>query len=264
MYEGYKKTKDGVVIHKESDWNLMRNAGKLAREVLDFITPYVVQGVSTLALNDLCHDFIIKNGATPAPLNYGNPPFPKSICTSVNHVVCHGIPSAEKILQNGDIMNIDVTVILDGYYGDTSRMYTVGKPTIQGARLINCTYEAMIAGIEEVKPGNTLRDIAVAIETVVKKYGYSCVRDFCGHGIGKVFHMEPQVMHYNEKLADYQDMKLEEGMFFTIEPMVNIGTHQTIVSKIDKWTATTRDKRPSAQFEHTIGVTANGFEIFTA
>ena len=161
-------------------------------------------------------------------------------------------------------MNIDVTVILDGYYGDTSCMYAVGKPTIQGQRLINCTYEAMMAGIDAVKPNNTLRDIAIAIETVVKKYGYSCVRDFCGHGIGKIFHMEPQVMHYNEKLADYQELTLEEGMFFTIEPMVNIGTHQTIVSKIDKWTATTRDKKPSAQFEHTIGVTANGFEIFTA
>ncbi len=263
MYEGYKRTAQNIVIHKEEDWHGMRKAGKLARQVLDFITPYVKDGISTLELNDLCHDFIIKNGAIPAPLNYGEPPFPKSVCTSVNHVVCHGIPSAEKILKNGDIMNIDVTVILNGYHGDTSRMYAVGKPTIQGERLINATYDAMMAGIETIKPGKTLRDIATAIETVVNKYGYSCVRDFCGHGIGKVFHMEPQIMHYNEKTHPYQDIQLEEGMFFTVEPMVNVGKPATIVSKIDGWTATTRDKKPSAQFEHTIGVTSNGFEVFT-
>ena len=263
MYENYKRTAQNIVLHKEEDWHGMRKAGKLARKVLDFIATYVKDGVSTLELNDLCHDFIIKNGAIPAPLNYGEPPFLKSICTSVNHVVCHGIPSAEKILKNGDIMNIDVTVILNGYHGDTSRMYTVGKPTIQGERLINATYDAMMAGIEIIKPGKTLRDIAIAIETLVSNYGYSCVRDFCGHGIGKVFHMEPQVMHYNEKTHPYQDILLEEGMFFTVEPMVNVGKPATIVSKIDGWTATTRDKKLSAQFEHTIGVTVNGFEIFT-
>ncbi|MFT4968017.1 MAG: methionyl aminopeptidase [Candidatus Deianiraeaceae bacterium] len=263
MYEGHLKARSGIVIHKQEDWSYMRKAGTLAREVLDYIAPHAVEGVSTLTLNDLCHNFIVKNNAIPAPLNYGSPPFPKSICTSVNHVVCHGIPSAEKIIKSGDIMNIDVTVILDGYHGDTSRMYAVGKPTIQGARLIDATYDAMMAGIEAVSPGKTLRDIAIAIEGVVNKYGYSCVRDFCGHGIGKVFHMDPQVMHYNEKTMDYQDVALEEGMFFTVEPMVNVGTHRTIVSKIDKWTATTRDKKLSAQFEHTIGVTSCGFEIFT-
>lgn len=262
VYEGYKR-KDGIVIHTESDWNGMRKAGKLAREVLDFVSTHINVGVSTLYLNDICHDFIIKNGAVPAPLNYGTPPFPKSICTSVNHVVCHGIPSADKILKDGDIMNIDVTVILDGYYGDTSRMFTVGKPSIQAQRLINCTFEAMMAGIDVVKPNATLRDIAFAIENVVLQYGYSCVRDFCGHGIGKVFHMEPQVMHYNEKTHPYQDLALQEGMFFTVEPMINVGSYHTIVSKFDKWTATTRDKKPSAQFEHTIGVTKNGAEIFT-
>lgn len=263
MYQGYNKTEDGIIIHKKEDWEGMRKAGRLAREVLDFISPYIKEDVSTLYLNDLCHDFIIKGGAIPAPLNYGSPPFPKSICTSVNHVVCHGIPSADKILKNGDIMNIDVTVILNGYHGDTSRMYTVGTPTIQGQRLINCTFEAMMAGIEKIKPGNTLRDIAIAIEKVVKSYGYSCVRDFCGHGIGKIFHMDPQIMHYNEKEFSYQDIVLEEGMFFTVEPMINVGTYDIIISKFDKWTATTRDKKLSAQFEHTVGVTSNGFEIFT-
>lgn len=262
IYSGYRKSGD-VVIHTEADYVGMRKAGKLAREVLDFVTPYVKEGVSTLYLNDICHDFIIKNGAIPAPLNYNG--FPKSICTSVNHVVCHGIPSAEKTLKTGDIMNIDVTVILDGYHGDTNRMYTVGKPSILCQRLIDVTYDAMMAGIEQAKPGNTLRDIAIAIEAIVKKNGFSCVRDFCGHGIGKVFHMAPQVVHYNEKESDYQDsVVLEEGMFFTVEPMVNVGTYHTIVSKFDNWTATTRDKKPSAQFEHTIGITKNGNEIFTA
>lgn len=261
IYEGYTKTQEGIVIHRKEDWIGMRKAGKLAKSVLDFITPHIKEGISTLELNDLCHNFIIQNNAIPAPLNYNG--FPKSICTSVNHVVCHGIPSAEKILKNGDIMNIDVTVILDGYYGDTSRMYTTGKPTIQSERLINCTYEAMMTGIEICKPGITLRQIGIVIEAVVKKYGYSCVRDFCGHGIGKIFHMEPQIMHYNEPSYPYQEIKLHEGMFFTIEPMVNVGTHHTIVSKFDKWTATTRDKKLSAQFEHTIGITSNGYEIFT-
>lgn len=262
IYQNYEK-KNSVIIHKAEDFEGMRKAGKLARKVLDFIAPYVKEGVSTLYLNDLCHDFIIKNNAIPAPLNYGNPPFPKSICTSVNHVVCHGIPSAEKTLKTGDIMNIDTTVILDGYYGDTSRMYTTGKPSILCQRLINATYDATMAGIEKAKPGNTLRDIATAIEEIVKKAGFSCVRDFCGHGIGKIFHMAPQIMHYNEKTSDYQDLVLEEGMFFTVEPMVNVGTHHTIISKFDQWTATTRDKKPSAQFEHTVGITATGNEIFT-
>ena len=262
-YQNYEKN-NGIVIHKAEDFDGMRKAGKLARQVLDFVAPYVKEGVSTLYLNDICHDFIIKNGAIPAPLNYGTPPFPKSVCTSVNHVVCHGIPSAEKTLKIGDILNIDVTVILDGYYGDTSRMYTIGKPSILCQRLINATYDAMMAGIDQAKAGNTLRDIAIAIETIVKKNGFSCVRDFCGHGIGKVFHMAPQVMHYNEKSIDYQDLVLQEGMFFTIEPMVNAGTYHTIVSKFDSWTATTRDKKPSAQFEHTIGITNNGNEIFTS
>jgi len=259
LYHSYQK-KDGVILHTQKDWEGMRKAGKLASQVLDFVTPHIKEGISTLELNDICHEFIIKNGAIPAPLNYHG--FPKSICTSVNHVVCHGIPSKDKILKNGDIIGVDVTVILDGYHGDTCRTFGI-KPTILGERLTNATYEAMMAGIEKVKPGNTLRDIGIAIETVAKKYNYSCVQDFCGHGIGKIFHMEPQVMHYNEKSIDYQDLALEEGMFFTIEPMINAGTYRTLVSKIDGWTATTQDKKLSAQFEHSIGVTANGYEIFT-
>ncbi|KAJ6644838.1 Methionine aminopeptidase [Pseudolycoriella hygida] len=235
----------------------MHIAGNLAAKTLDFITGYVEPGVTTNYLNDLCHEFIISNNATPAPLNYRG--FPKSICTSVNHVVCHGIPSS-KILRNGDIINIDVTVIVDGWYGDTSRMYYVGDVGIKAKRLIQVTYDAMMIGIELVKPGIHLGDIGHAIQKYVEKHNYSVVREYTGHGIGQVFHAEPSVFHYGRPGSG---IMLEEGMFFTIEPMVNSGHHATILNKLDGWTVTTRDKSLSAQFEHSLGVTKDGFEIFT-
>ena len=250
-----------VKIYTEEDFQKMRIAGKLASEVLDYIGQFVFVGQNTGELDRLCHEFITSRGAIPAPLNYKG--FPKSICTSVNHVVCHGIPSFEHVLREGDIMNIDVTVIVDGYYGDTSRMYYAGVPSIKGKRVSECSFEAMWAGIKQVKPGNTLRSIGKAIEDVAKRYGYSCVRDFCGHGIGTIFHDDPQILHYNDKTNPAQDMILEQGMIFTIEPMINIGKPDTIISKIDDWTATTRDKTLSAQWEHTIRVTSDGYEIFT-
>lgn len=259
--KGYKKTADGIYIHTKEDFDGMREAGFLAKSVLDFIQEYVRPGVSTSKLNDLCHDFITSKGAVSAPLWYKG--FPKSICTSINHVVCHGIPSETEVLKDEDILNIDITVILNGYHGDTSRMFLLGNKAIRGRRLCEITKEAMELGIEKAKPGNTLRDIAVAIENHVKKNGYSCVRDFCGHGIGKVFHMEPQIMHYNEPKSRHQDIILEEGMFFTIEPMVNMGKYKVSISEADGWTATTKDKTLSAQYEHTIGITKNGNEIFT-
>jgi methionyl aminopeptidase len=246
-----------VKIHNSEDFIKMRAAGKLAAQILDFIAPYVKAGVTTNSLNNLCHDKIIAAGAIPAPLNYKG--FPKSICTSVNHVVCHGIPS-EKILKDGDIVNIDVTVILDGWYGDTSRMYYVGEPSVKAKRLCQVTQECLLLGIEQVKPGNHLGDIGNAIQTYAEKHGYSVVRDYCGHGIGKIFHTEPSVLHYGKKGSG---MILQEGMFFTIEPMINAGKPETILSSIDDWTVTTRDKSLSAQYEHTIGVTKDGYEIFT-
>lgn len=246
-----------IKIHQSADFSKMRIAGKLAAQVLDYITDFVKVGVSTNYLNDLCHDFIIKHNAIPAPLNYRG--FPKSICTSINHVVCHGIPSEQK-LQNGDIINIDVTVIVDGWYGDTSRMFYVGDVSIKARRLVNATYEAMMLGIETVKPGATFGDIGYAIESYTHKQKFSVVTEFSGHGIGRVFHDEPNVLHYGERGSG---AVMQEGMFFTIEPMINAGKPGTIVSKFDDWTATTRDKSLSAQFEHTIGVTNTGFEIFT-
>lgn len=246
-----------ITIHKEADFAKMRAAGRLAAEILDFIAPFVKVGISTNELDKLCHDKIIENGAIPAPLNYKG--FPKSICTSINHVICHGIPS-EKTLQNGDIINIDVTVILDGWYGDTSRMYFAGEPSIKAKRLTQVTYDCMMLGIEQVKPGATVGDIGNAIQTYAEKNGFSVVRDYCGHGIGKIFHGEPSVVHYGKKGAG---VVLQEGMFFTIEPMINAGGYETILSKHDGWTVTTRDKSLSAQFEHTLGVTKDGFEIFT-
>lgn len=246
-----------ITIHKEIDFAKMRAAGRLAAEILDFIAPFVKVGISTNELDKLCHDKIIENGAIPAPLNYKG--FPKSICTSINHVICHGIPS-EKTLQNGDIVNIDVTVILDGWYGDTSRMYFAGEPSIKAKRLTQVTYDCMMLGIEQVKPGATVGDIGNAIQTYAEKSGFSVVRDYCGHGIGRIFHGDPSIVHYGKKGAG---VILQEGMFFTVEPMINAGGYETILSKHDDWTVTTRDKSLSAQFEHTLGVTKDGFEIFT-
>ncbi len=245
------------VIHKQEDFEGMRKAGRLAAEVLDFITPHVQPGVTTETLDKLCHDFIIDHKAIPAPLNYKG--FPKSICTSINHVVCHGIPG-EKQLEEGDIVNIDVTVIRDGWHGDTSRMYFAGdKIPTKAKLLVEATYEAMMRGIEMVKPGVKLGDIGHAIQSFAEGKRFSVVREFCGHGIGKTFHMPPSVLHYGEAGAGPQ---LQAGMFFTIEPMVNAGGWQTKILS-DGWTAVTKDKSLSAQFEHTLAVTETGYEIFT-
>lgn len=245
-----------IPIHTAEDFKKMRSAGKLAADTLDYIIPYVKPGVTTEKLDQLCHDFIINHKAIPAPLNYRG--FPKSICTSINHVVCHGIP-ADKKLKKEDIVNIDVTVILDGWYGDSSRMYYVSEPSIKAKRLVEVTYQAMMLGIAQVKPGNYLGDIGYAIQNYAESHGYSVVRDYCGHGIGKIFHGDPNVMHFGNK---NEGIKLHEGMFFTIEPMINAGRYETKTLN-DKWTVVTRDRSLSAQFEHTIGVTKTGYEIFT-
>jgi methionyl aminopeptidase len=247
----------GVTIHKPEEFKKMRKAGRLAAQVLDYITDFIKPDITTNYINDLCHDMIIKAGAIPAPLNYKG--YPKSVCTSINHVVCHGIPSDDK-LKDGDIINIDVTVIVDGYHGDTSRMYWVGSPSIKAKRLIDVTYEAFMLGIAQVKPGATLGDIGYAIQTFAEANNYSVVRDYCGHGIGRIFHDKPSILHYGEK---GKGLVLQEGMFFTVEPMINAGKHETKLSHHDKWTVTTKDRSLSAQFEHTLGVTKDGFEIFT-
>ncbi|MBT5264253.1 MAG: type I methionyl aminopeptidase [Rhodospirillaceae bacterium] len=245
-----------IRIHAAEDFQGMRDAGRLAAETLDYITPHVALGVTTEKLDQLCHDFIVDHGAVPAPLNYKG--FPKSICTSINHVVCHGIPEERK-LRDGDVLNIDVTVILDGWFGDSSRMYGVGKVPVKANRLMDTTYEAMMRGIAIVKPGATLGDIGHAIQTYAEECRYSVVRDFCGHGLGRVFHAAPSVLHYGEAGTG---MVLREGMFFTIEPMINAGRYDVKVLS-DGWTAVTRDRSLSAQFEHSLGVTADGHEIFT-
>jgi methionyl aminopeptidase len=247
-----------IPLHDAAGYEGMRRAGKLAAEVLDFILPHVQPGVTTQALNDLCHEMIVGAGAIPAPLGYKG--FPRSICTSVNHVVCHGIPS-EKVLVSGDALNIDVTVIVDGWHGDTSRMYWVGDVPQKVKRLTQFTYEAMMLGIEQVKPGARLGDIGYAIQTHAEKQGYSIVRDYCGHGLGKIFHTAPSILHYGEK---GKGLELVEGMFFTIEPMVNAGKAETRLSAHDGWTVTTRDRSLSCQFEHSLAVTKDGFELFTA
>lgn len=249
--------RDGIEIHPASSFEGMRKAGKLAAELLDYITPFCIPGVSTEELDQLIHNYTIEHGAIPATLGYKG--YTKSCCISINHVVCHGIPGPKKVMD-GDIANIDVTVIVDGWYGDSSRMYIFGdKAPIKARKLIDVTYDAMMAGIEVVKPGATLGDIGYAIQNVAERNRFSVVRDFCGHGIGQVFHSAPSVVHYGEPKTG---PVLEPGMFFTIEPMINAGGWQTKVLN-DGWTAVTRDKSLSAQFEHTIGVTETGFEIFT-
>lgn len=240
----------------------MRVAGKLASEVLDYITPFVKPGVSTGELDTLCHNYMVDVQKTiPAPLNYapaGHSPFPKSICTSVNKQICHGIPG-EKKLKNGDIVNIDITVIKNDYHGDTSRMFCVGEPSIQAKRLCELTYEAMWRGIDEIKAGNYLGDIGYAIQEVAEGIGYSVVREFCGHGIGKNFHEDPQVVHYGRRQTG---LRLEAGMIFTVEPMINAGK-AAIRHLPDGWTITTKDNSLSAQWEHTILVTEEGYEVLT-
>lgn len=234
----------------------MRNAGKLAAKCLDHITDFIKPGISTEEINKICHKFQVENNAIPAPLNYKG--FPKSVCTSINHVVCHGIPSKKK-LKEGDIVNIDVTPILHGWHGDTSRMFYVGKVKLKARKLVEITYEAMMRGIEVVKPGNTTGDIGYTIQSFVERKNYSVVRDFCGHGLGRVFHDKPSILHFGEPGTG--DI-LKPGMFFTIEPMINIGGFKVKILD-DGWTAVSSDKSLSAQFEHTIGVTEDGYEIFT-
>ena len=249
-----------VITKTAEDIEKMRVAGRLAAEVLDMIGPYVVPGVSTGELDRICHDYIVnQQQATPAPLNYNG--FPKSICTSVNQVVCHGIPSDKKILKSGDIINIDVTVIKDRFHGDTSKMFTVGEGASHTDRLIKVTQECLYLGIDLVKPGVQLGDIGYVIQQHASKYYYSIVREYCGHGIGTVFHEEPQVLHYGQP---GKGLVLQEGMTFTIEPMLNAGKRQVKLNRRDGWTVETKDGRPSAQWEHTLAVTASGVEVLTA
>ena len=245
-----------IRIHKREDFAGMHRAGRLAAETLDYITPQITPGVTTERLDRLCHEFIVDHGAVPAPLNYRG--YPKSICTSINHVVCHGIPGPRR-LQNGDILNIDVTVILDGWYGDTSRMFTVGQVSVKAMLLIDVTHECLMKAISVIRPGATLGDIGHAIQTCAESQRCSVVREFCGHGLGRTFHAAPSVLHYGRPGTG---TPLREGMFFTIEPMINAGRHAVKLLS-DGWTAVTRDRSLSAQFEHSVGVTADGCEIFT-
>jgi methionyl aminopeptidase len=251
-----------VVLKLPQEVAQMRVAGRLAAEVLDYISPFVKAGVTTGKLNDLCHAYMVGvQGTTPAPLNYAPPgykPYPKSICTSVNHQVCHGIPG-DRLLKNGDIVNIDITVIKDGFHGDSSRMYYVGEPGIQARRLVDVTYECMWRGIACVKPGAHLGDVGAAIQSHAEKHGFSVVREFCGHGIGRKFHEEPQVLHYGKAGTG---LRLEAGMTFTVEPMINAGK-AAIRELADGWTIVTKDHSLSAQWEHTVLVTDSGYEILT-
>ena len=251
-----------ISIKTPQEIEKMRIAGRLAGEVLDYITPFVKVGITTDELDKLCHDYMVNvQGCIPAPLHYapsGHTPYPKSICTSINHQVCHGVPSDKK-LKNGDIVNLDITTIKNGYHGDTSRMFFVGEPSIQARRLCEATYEAMWQGIRTVHAGAHLGDVGHAIQTFVEDMGYSVVREFCGHGIGSKFHEEPQVLHYGKA---HTGVRLEAGMIFTIEPMVNAGK-AGIKQLGDGWTVVTKDHSLSAQWEHTILVTENGFEVLT-
>lgn len=251
-----------VNIKSKEDIQKMRVAGRLAAEVLDFVVPHVKAGVTTDELDRLCHDYMVNiQGCVPAPLNYAPPgykPYPKSICTSVNHVVCHGVPGA-KALKNGDVVNIDITVIKDGFHGDTSRMFHVGDPSIQARRLCDITYECMWRGIRMVRPGAHLGDVGHVIQSHAEANGFSIVREFCGHGIGRRFHEEPQVLHYGKPATG---LKLQAGMTFTIEPMINAGK-AGIRQLGDGWTVVTKDHSLSAQWEHTVLVTDDGFEVLT-
>jgi len=250
-------TKEGIRIHVREDFAGMHKAGAVAAQILDEVGPLVRPGVTTGALDDFITRRVQNLGVTSATIGYRG--YEHASCISVNHVVCHGIPG-DKVLADGDILNIDVTVIVDGWYGDSSRMYVAGKASIKARRLIQVTHDALMKGIEAVRPGATFGDIGAAIQTYAESHGMSVVRDFCGHGLGRVFHAPPNVLHFGRP---GKGPALEEGMFFTIEPMINLGRPETKVLA-DDWTAVTRDKSLSAQFEHSIGVTADGCEIFTA
>lgn len=256
MTQQHASRQETPLIHGPEAFEGMRKAGRLTAEVLDFIAPHVKAGVTTETLDILCHNFILDHGAIPAPLGYHG--FPKSICTSINQVVCHGIPS-EKTLKKGDIINIDVSVILDGWHGDSARMFIIPPIVHQVQKLIHVTYEALMRAIAVVKPGITLGDIGHCIQSYVESHHFSVVRDFCGHGIGRSFHAAPEVLHFGKP---GKGLILQEGHFFTIEPMINMGTYDVKILP-DGWTVVTRDRKPSAQFEHTLGVTSDGCEIFT-
>lgn len=248
-----------ISLKSPADLELMREAGRLAAEVLDMIAPYVVPGVSTGELDRICHKYIVEvQDAIPAPLNYNG--FPRSICTSVNHVICHGIPNDNKLLVEGDIINIDITVIKNGFHGDTSKMFAVGAIAPHAEKLIRITQECLYKGIELVRPGARLGDIGHVIQQHAESHNYSVVREYCGHGIGRIFHEEPQVLHYGQPDTG---LELIEGMTFTIEPMINAGSRHSKLSRADGWTVTTRDRRLSAQWEHTLAVTADGCEVLT-
>jgi len=245
-----------IILHDPADFAGMRAAGRLAAETLDMLVPHVRPGITTDEIDRLVHDFQVGRGAIPATLGYRG--YPKSCCTSINHVVCHGIPGERKLVE-GDIVNIDVTAILDGWFGDTSRMYAIGKPSTKARMLMDVTHEALMRGVAAVKPGATLGDVGHAIQSYVESNRFSVVRDFCGHGIGRTFHAAPNVLHFGRP---GEGPELRPGMFFTIEPMVNAGRPEVKVLD-DGWTAVTRDRSLSAQYEHMIGVTEEGCEIFT-
>ncbi len=246
-----------ITIKSPAEQDAMREAGRLTAAVLDMIGPFIQPGVTTDQLNQICHEYIVDvQQAIPAPLNYRG--FPKSICTSVNHVVCHGIPSA-KTLRLGDLINVDITVIKDGFHGDSSRMFSVGKATIQGERVVRVSREALWLGIAQARPGNRLGDVGHAIQQYVEAQGFSVVREYCGHGIGRIFHEDPQVLHYGEPGTG---LELREGLTFTIEPMVNVGKRHVRLLP-DGWTVVTRDHSLSAQWEHTILITRDGCEVLT-
>ncbi len=245
-----------IIIHSEADFAGMRAAGQLAAETLDMITPHVQVGVTTEALDRLIHDYTLARGAIPATLNYRG--YPKSCCISINHVVCHGIPG-DRRLQDGDVLNIDVTSIVDGWHGDTSRMYVAGTPSRRAAMLIDITYDSLMRGLQAIRPGARVGDIGHAIQSFVEPKRFSVVRDFCGHGIGRQFHSSPNILHFGRP---GEGTMLRPGMFFTVEPMVNAGRLDVKILD-DGWTAVTRDRSLSAQFEHMVGVTEAGYEIFT-
>jgi methionyl aminopeptidase len=248
-----------VTIKTPTEIAMMREAGRLAAEVLEMIEPHVIPGVTTGELDRICHDYIVNvQKAIPAPLNYNG--FPKSICTSVNHVVCHGIPSDDKALKDGDIVNIDITVLKDGFHGDTSKMFALGQIPGHAEKLIRITQECLYKGIALVRPGARLGDIGHVIQQHAESNNFSVVREYCGHGIGRIFHEDPQVLHFGQPGTGFE---LVEGMTFTIEPMINAGMRHTKLSRSDGWTVTTRDRRLSAQWEHTLAVTSEGCEILT-
>ena len=253
---GLAKSRPAVPIHGAAAFEGMRRAGRLAAEILDLVDAHVRPGATTGALDALMHRAIEDAGATPAPLGYRG--YPKATCISLNHVVCHGIPGDRK-LKDGDILNIDVTVVLDGWHGDSSRMYFAGKPPVKARRLCRVTFESLWKGIEQVRPGATLGDVGHAIQRHAESHRLSVVRDYCGHGIGRVFHDAPSVLHYGKPV---DSLPLEPGMIFTIEPMINLGTFETKLLA-DGWTVVTKDRQLSAQFEHTVGVTDDGCEVFT-